>query len=1108
MEQRMNGSERDVSLAQDLAASAGGVESVAARRGLRAWARRALRERRKGTVLLFALGVLALLAVIMLVYFSLGRADRSASVALAERSNTSEVGRDVAGYILDVVSRSTTATYVEGRTLDNRLVLRRKGFDIPWTAWSNNSVLNIPTTGNTTTMWSALNWNSVAPVWQDREGFDPAGTGLSGGSPWLASTEPTYLDFNRDLYSGNLLAGDFGAGDIQQDRNPWVAHRDWMHISNIAPTGRFVNLYELRPRLGQAANVNWTVGFDVRPRDMSRRLSLLDSVNGSVVNPTWVPDFWSPNQNPPNISTPSSANINSTDLFVHRPAFWSNRQVGAFRPTAMPTPTGNINVDPYYAPYQWADADGDGFFDSRWQELVDDRGSNGALSRVLADTRFRYFVATRIVDLSALINVNTAGDLLARASVTPDAAQRQGLNAPDFSLPTVRNEDNLLYETVGQSPTIGATPADIDLRRLLTARDVTEMTLALSATQVQDNSEYYIGIPRDQSDPNYEASDALRMRGAGLLAYESLARTVSGAAAPSFETALDGGVRENDLFRRFRGLERTTSNPDEVKAYDIQARARWFSLATGDAGLMAGEPVRPRFDAHDLQELLTRRMVNDSERLSGLETVLGGRLGVSSNANAVSVSGPRIENLSPVRENRSTTGELDRTNIDRSYKLALTDLRQRLTTLSGARPIRSAARVVTPAANPTDAQVANLRRSMERLVDADAMSNVEWRRAANAAQTPFMVQIQGFMVDKIDALRRGTDVAVDAQAALWTVAAQSGRVGRPSGRSDLPNFAIPDFVNGGFVGRFTDAQAEAYEALTAKEIADNANIFDNYRDDLRFVPPTRSILGSVYIDPRIQGFVLDTLPANGNQPNHANPYFLVNPIFRAYANMLLPFSEERDASGGTAWNRQRAAADPLRTLSYGQSATNYSQARSADGVGTSNGDQRPVRGPEFALRLAASLTVNAMDMWDNDGLGIPGSGNIDPNNPYGRAGVGPNDGVVPFPPDARESPDNLSNANRAQNQEPFASRWPLTTAYTLLIDADIRDPQRHHQLLRGSLINPASVGSEPGDIDNTGRNAWPFYRAIIDASSLNQAVDPTTNARRTPGGKVQPRLLL
>ncbi|MDX2017213.1 MAG: hypothetical protein SFY95_06185, partial [Planctomycetota bacterium] len=47
-----------------------------------------------------------------------------------------------------------------------------------------------------------------------------------------------------------------------------------------------------------------------------------------------------------------------------------------------------------------------------------------------------------------------------------------------------------------------------------------------------------------------------------------------------------------------------------------------------------------------------------------------------------------------------------------------------------------------------------------------------------------------------------------------------------------------------------------------------------------------------------------------------------------------------------------------------------------------------------------------------------------------------------------------------------------------------------------------------GDIDNTGRNAWPFYRAIIDASSLNQAVDPTTNARRTPGGKVQPRLLL
>ncbi len=63
-----------------------------------------------------------------------------------------------------------------------------------------------------------------------------------------------------------------------------------------------------------------------------------------------------------------------------------------------------------------------------------------------------YFVATRIVDLSALINVNTAGDLLARASVTPDAAQDEGLNSPDLTGDIDRNEDNLLYETVGQSP--------------------------------------------------------------------------------------------------------------------------------------------------------------------------------------------------------------------------------------------------------------------------------------------------------------------------------------------------------------------------------------------------------------------------------------------------------------------------------------------------------------------------------------------------------------------------------------------------------------------------------------------------------------------------------
>ena len=101
------------------------------------------------------------------------------------------------------------------------------------------------------------------------------------------------------------------------------------------------------------------------------------------------------------------------------PAHWSYRQQWLFRPSTGPmfSPTSNVGghqpnspSDSWYAPYQYCDADGDGMFDSRWFELVDATDPSNPVSLLPRDDRFRWFVAARVVDLSGMVNVNTATD--------------------------------------------------------------------------------------------------------------------------------------------------------------------------------------------------------------------------------------------------------------------------------------------------------------------------------------------------------------------------------------------------------------------------------------------------------------------------------------------------------------------------------------------------------------------------------------------------------------------------------------------------------------------------------------------------------------------------
>ena len=108
-------------------------------------------------------------------------------------------------------------------------------------------------------------------------------------------------------------------------------------------------------------------------------------------------------------------------------------------------------ADPDFPAYQYADADGDGFADSRWFELAaarDPAEGGGTDPRDDIERRFnaegaRIFAAARVVDLSSMVNVNTAMDQLAAPN-------------PEEKAP------------------LGATPADIDLRRVLTLEDASD----------------------------------------------------------------------------------------------------------------------------------------------------------------------------------------------------------------------------------------------------------------------------------------------------------------------------------------------------------------------------------------------------------------------------------------------------------------------------------------------------------------------------------------------------------------------------------------------------------------------------------------------------------
>jgi hypothetical protein len=567
-------------------------------------------QSRRGATLILIIGALALLSVVVLSYFLIGKGDRRLASAAVRKEGVDSVVARVGEYIAkDIIAADVFSMYVEGENPDindRYAYLVREAWDHPWTDPERRSV---PTALPGTALYDRQRFDAIGTV---AKSFDPQfGPNMSvilafpGSDPFLASTSATWI--NPELDAPRYDPG---------NSDNWLENaRDLAQISNIAPDGRYVNLYNLRGNF--AAESGFGLDGNNRPR-ISEGLTLLDNLG----QPTLDLDYGGTAD--PNI-----------------PAHWGTRQQRAFRPVG---PAGLMFDDPAFPGYQWADTDGDGFADARFQELVDATDPDNPVSLLPKDGRYRWFIAARIEDLSGRLNVNVATDL--------------GLDPA--------NPGNTNFG-VNDDYRLGMSPSDVDLKTFLT------MLTAKQVYTLPDGQDGYSlfkqagpGVYDDYTEYANSPPQALAAS-VGAFGYNGLAATIGLVQAPHGDQNLTG-------------LPPILAQ-DRYEYYTL--RGGMFTGETGYDSANSASTMAGIFGLPDLVELMTYRGINDPANRSRLEVAIGGR------------DWNNYVEFSPLRDNRSL--EVERSwDTDNYGQVMLNglmwsalDLRQFLTTISGARHLRS-----------------------------------------------------------------------------------------------------------------------------------------------------------------------------------------------------------------------------------------------------------------------------------------------------------------------------------------------------------------------------------------------------------------------------------
>ena len=196
------------------------------------------RRDRRGSILVIVLGTLALLSVLTLVYVSLGRSDTRGSAVVLERDEVRRTATEVGDYIAYLVGIDAEATVVDGAsdpTSKAGTILFRETSDYPYTdpLVRTDIVLASPS--------SPFN-----PAGDHGDGSNATAANLPS-DPWLAG-DPTWLEPTPAAPR-------------------WDKTRDWAHISNISPDGRYVNLFALRNNFGAKPGVRLAASAALRMSD-------------------------------------------------------------------------------------------------------------------------------------------------------------------------------------------------------------------------------------------------------------------------------------------------------------------------------------------------------------------------------------------------------------------------------------------------------------------------------------------------------------------------------------------------------------------------------------------------------------------------------------------------------------------------------------------------------------------------------------------------------------------------------------------------------------------------------------------------------------------------
>jgi|GEM_PF-2276119 len=638
--------------------------------------------RRRGTFLVLVVAILAFLSLLTVAYVTLGRADERSSATLRQSDRVQSVERSVADYIARIIADDAVSVADMGFGITVDPVTGEISYNLPHlAAWDYPSI----------DLRYRSNRAMANPIVNPTEfPFNPVGT--FGDDPWLADAEPMFLYVPNEPAARNALfypendrvpfllsqgpltgirpsvtpGGGQGLGLLPTTRAEMRV--DWRKISNVAPDGRFICLSNLRNN------------FEAEP-----------GINAGQLSST--------------LRHSGRPNRTLTADQLNTPSFLTENQFNAYRPLNIADGVGP--ADPRYFPNQWADADGDGFADSRWFELVDASRGTGindpAIVGLLpSGVRFRWFAAVRVVDLSAMVNVNTATSLRG-SQLSGDPDDRE----PSRTFPA------------------GLTPADVDLRRLLTFSDFVDQFAPFIAGYRFLYETYQQPIAQASiTAQNSMTSDFLFEL--GDRAYESLRLRLLDPSRAQDAINTTQLFPEPDLPRR-------------VYDYNAAERAIAFDLLADRDAFVSGSGVQRAASPLGVEstlELHTFRTANDPDVFSPLEAALSVALrrdGQEFTQRFSPVGGgsqyPPLAYYHILRAQRPLTLERLGRNNDASPQWtdldamaqSFSDLRQRLTTISGARPLRSrpnSGGSITPADLREDA--IEIVRALERAAATDA----------------------------------------------------------------------------------------------------------------------------------------------------------------------------------------------------------------------------------------------------------------------------------------------------------------------------------------------------------------------------------------------------